>query len=106
MTQVDERGSRVKVPELCVLEQKKRKGDLGDCGLQHQEISVNECAVCCGLYEDDIDEGGNIVSKLIQCTNAHCAVWSHTDCLEQCDGDYVCFMPNIVLIIIPECTIN
>ena len=67
--------------------------DTTDRGLQHHEFSMNECAVCCGLYEEDIDEEtGEVTSDWIQCTNVDCAVWSHVDCLELSDGDYVCIV--------------
>ena len=63
---------------------KRRKLDIKDRSLQHQEISMNECAVCCGLYEEDIDEeSGVVTSDWIQCTNVECAVWSHVNCLQQ-----------------------
>ena len=56
---------------------KRRKLDTVDHGLQRHEFSMNECAVCCGLYEEDIDEeSGDITSDWIQC-NVDCAVWSH-----------------------------
>ena len=35
---------------------KRRKLDTIDRGLQRRKFSMNECAVCCGLYEEDIDE--------------------------------------------------
>ena len=55
------------------------------------EISVNECAVCFGTYEDDIDDiTGHVTTEWIQCTNEKCAVWCHADCLDTSDGDYVC----------------
>ena len=35
--------------------QKRRKVDRESDGLQSREISLNECAVCFGLYEEDFD---------------------------------------------------
>ena len=69
----------------------KRKKDKDEDGLQTNEISVNECAVCFGTYEDDIDDiTGHVTTEWIQCTNEMCAVWCHADCLDTSDGDYVC----------------
>ena len=86
MTQLDERGSWVKVPKLYPKTKKKKKRGLRRQWTSHQEVSVNECAVCCGLYEDDIDEGGNIISEWVYTVYKHslCFMEPHTD------GDYVC----------------
>ena len=45
-----------------------------DTGIQHREVSTNECTVCFGLYEDDPDP-----AEWIQCTNEDCKVWSHAE---------------------------
>ena len=69
----------------------KQRKDKDEDGLQTNEISVNECAVCFGTYEDDIDDiTGHVTTEWIQCTNEMCAVWCHADCLDTSDGDYVC----------------
>ena len=66
-------------------------------GLQSREISLNECAVCFGLYEEDFDEViGHVTAEWIQCTNSNCSVWSHADCLEKADGDYICVLCETV----------
>ncbi len=63
----------------------------GDTGLQSREVSSNECAVCFGLYDEDVNsETGELMSDWIQCTSEDCGVWVHTECLDMCDGDFVC----------------
>ena len=70
---------------------KSKKNSDSDMGLQRREVSSNECAVCFGLYDEDVNsETGDLMSDWIQCTNNDCAVWVHTECLDKCDGDYVC----------------
>ena len=69
----------------------KKNADSCDSGLQRQEVSSNECAICFGLYDEDIDpETGDLANDWIQCTNENCSVWMHTECLEICDHDFVC----------------
>ena len=69
----------------------KRKKTDGDGGLQGREISSNECASCFGLYDQDIHpETGDVTCDWIQCTNKDCCVWMHTECLDKCNGDYMC----------------
>ena len=49
----------------------------------------NECAVCFGLYEDDIADG-QLTQEWIQCTEAGCRKWMHISCLDT-DGDmFIC----------------
>ena len=50
-----------------------------------QVQATNECVVCFGLYEDDLDP-----AEWIQCTNEDYKVCSHTECLEMCEHAYVC----------------
>ena len=64
---------------------KKSKED----DLQHNEISQNECAACFGTYEEDPNTG-DLIAEWIQCTNKSCGVWSHCDCLDKTEGEYVC----------------
>ena len=64
-----------------------------DTGIQHREVSTNECAVCFGLYEDDPDP-----AEWIQCTNEDCKVWSHAECLEVCENAYVCVICETLLL--------
>ena len=51
-----------------------------DVGLQEAEISSGECAVCFGLYEDDLIDG-QLVLEWIQCTDTDCWKWMHASCL-------------------------
>ena len=52
-------------------------------GIQSQEISSNECAVCFGTYEDDIDESEEPLRNWVQCTSPECLKWMHEECLEK-----------------------
>ena len=52
-------------------------------GLQSEEISSNECAVCLDAYQDDFDENGELVREWLQCTSQSCAKWMHQDCLRE-----------------------
>ena len=59
---------------------KQQKLDSGedesqDAGIQHHEISKDECAACFGLFEDDADS-----VEWIECTNENCRVWAHAEC--------------------------
>ena len=64
---------------------KRQQLDREEDGVQHREVSQNECAACFGLFEDDTEP-----VEWIECTNEDCRVWSHADCLEKCDNAYVC----------------
>ena len=64
-----------------------------DTGIQHREVSTNECVVCFGLYEDDPDP-----AEWIQCTNKDGKVWSHAECLEMCEDAYVCVICEALLL--------
>ena len=45
--------------------------------LQHAEINQNECAICLGIYEDDISNG-ILQKEWICCTNTStCGLWMH-----------------------------
>ena len=63
----------------------------GSCdGLQKGEISNNECAVCFGVYEDDLMDG-ELHKEWIQCTKKSCGKWMHVECLSTNDDNlYVC----------------
>jgi len=67
--------------------------DSPETGIQHRELSENECAVCFGLHEEDSEP-----VEWLKCTNEDCNVWSHTNCLEVCDGAYVCYACGTLLI--------
>ena len=59
-------------------------------GLQSEEISNNECAVCLGAYEDDLDANGQPLREWVQCTSEMCSKWMHQDCLDVEEELYVC----------------
>ena len=62
-----------------------------ECGLQTNEISSNECAVCFGLYDEDLDPKTNQPTcDWIQCTNKNCAVWMHIYCSSCFNNRYKC----------------
>jgi len=67
--------------------------DSPETGIQHCELSENECAFCFGVLEEDPEP-----VEWLKCTNEQCNVWSHTDC---CDGAYVCYACGTLLISIP-----
>ena len=93
--------ARAKAAEKATAKGRKRKpSSVPSCSQKRRKVKVkdsdrrevhadNECAVCCGQYQDVT---GNRVddSEWIQCTNSDCAVWTHVDCLEQCDDEYIC----------------
>jgi len=64
-----------------------------DTGIQHREVSTNECAACFGLYEDDPEP-----TEWIKCTNEDCQVWSHAECLEISDNAYICVVCETLLL--------
>ena len=77
---------------------KQQKLDRGedesqDAGIQHHEISKDECAACFGLFEDDADS-----VEWIECTNENCRVWAHAERLEMCDNAYVCIACETLLV--------
>lgn len=59
-------------------------------GLQREEISSDECAVCLGAYHEDFDENGELVREWLQCTSESCAKWMHQDCLREDNEVYIC----------------
>ena len=52
--------------------------------------SEDICSVCCGAYNDDVDENGDVTEDWIQCADSKCGVWSHVDCLEREARGFVC----------------
>ena len=64
-------------------------------GLQRAEINQNECAVCLGVYDDDLTDGV-LQKEWIRCTNTDtCGLWMHCECLNKDPSDnYVCLMCN------------
>ena len=61
-------------------------------GLQREEISSDECAVCLCAYQDDFDENSELVREWLQCTNKICAKWMHQDCLRRMMYTYVVYV--------------
>ena len=59
-------------------------------GLQGEEISSDECAVCLGAYQEDFHENGELVREWLQCTNESCVKWMHQDCLREDNDVYTC----------------
>jgi len=58
--------------------------DSDEKGLQHREISQNECAACFGQWDEDESD------EWIKCINKECSVWSHANCLERSEQGYIC----------------
>ena len=70
---------------------KKMETAKSNIRLQRREVSSNECAACFGLYDEDVDpDSGDIIQDWIQCTDEGWGVWTHTECLDKCDDDFVC----------------
>ena len=63
----------------------RRENESHDTGVQHREVSKDECAACFGLFEND-DE----LVEWIECTNDDCKVWCQAECLEKCDDRCLC----------------
>ena len=55
----------------------------------------NECAVCFGLYEDNVADG-QLTQEWIQCTEAGCRKWMHISCLDT-DGGMQCMQKHFLL---------
>ena len=59
--------------------QSKESTEIGvgpmESGVQSNEISNNECALCFGLYEDDLSMTGKLEREWVQCTNTTCGKW-------------------------------
>ena len=80
---------------LSTKETSKRKKSTDDQGLQRRKI-LSECAACFRLYEDDVNDHGDVKSDWIQCTNEQCSLWMHTTCLDKSDGGYICAVCQIM----------
>ena len=59
-------------------------------GVQDKEISSNECAVCFGLYQDDLSSAGKLMREWVECTNERCKKWMHSQCLQVNNDLYIC----------------
>lgn len=64
--------------------------DIAEDGIQNNEISTDECAVCFGLYQDDLSTTGKLLREWVECTNGGCKKWMHSECLELKSGLYSC----------------
>ena len=67
-------------------------GEMSTEGIQSREISLNECAVCFGAYDDDLGQDGKPVRDWIQCTYPDCSKWMHEECLEK-DSNHCMICP-------------
>ena len=71
-----------------------KENETPEGGFLRAEINQNECAVCSGIYDDDIIDGV-LQKEWIRCTNTDtCGLWMHCECLGK-DSEsslYVCHM--------------
>ena len=51
-------------------------------GVQNNEISSSECAICFGTYDEDMSDG-ILTQAWIECPLQDCAKWMHEDCVEK-----------------------
>jgi len=58
--------------------------------VQNREISSNECAICFGLYQNDLSTTGKLMREWVECTNERCKKWMHRQCLQEDNDLYVC----------------
>ena len=72
------------------LSNKVGESSTSSSGLQREEISSDECAVCLGAYQDDFNENGELVREWLQCTSDSCVKWMHQDCLIGDNDVYTC----------------
>ena len=63
-------------------------------GLQSRESTSNECTVCFGSYDDDLDSDGALLHEWVHCTNNECQKWMHEDCVQQEDSCLMCVVCN------------
>ena len=63
-----------KAPVVAELSSDSEVEDEDQYGVQDKEISSNDCAVCFGLYQDDLSSAG--------CTNEWCKKWMHSQRLQ------------------------
>ena len=75
------------------------KASVDNSRQQHREINNNECAVCVGAYEDDLNNG-ELEQEWIHSTNVHsCGKWIHCDCVHKSkDGLYKCNVCSICFV--------
>ena len=64
--------------------------DCDEYGIQNNEISNNEYAVCFGLYQDDLSSAGKLMTEWVECTNNSCKKWMHSQCLKVDNELYMC----------------
>ena len=63
-------------------------------GVQNREISSTECAICFGLYQDDLFTTGKLMREWVECTNERCKKWMHSQCLQEGNDLDVCGVCN------------
>ena len=76
-------GKKVKVK---VTQKLISNGGNTDQGVQVGEVSSNECAICLGAYEDDVQDG-KLMYGWVECTHSECKKWMHESCLQKDPGD-------------------
>ena len=60
-------------------------------------VARDTCAVCCGVYADDVEEEtGEVIADWIQCTEEQCPAWTNVDCLEMEAGLFVILPQTLV----------
>ena len=58
---------------------------------QNCESTSNECTICFGGYNDDLDSDGTPMREWVQCTNQDCKKWMHEDCtMKEDNGIFTC----------------
>ena len=71
----------------------------------NQETNEDVCCLCFGLYKDDVDKSGCILTNCewIQCSSEDCGVWSHVCCLDETDGGLrLCNLQKCIYVIISK----
>ena len=79
-----------KAPVVAELSSDSEVEDKDQYGVQDKEISSNECAVCFGLYQDDLSSAGKLMREWVECTNERCKKWMHSQCLQVNNDLYIC----------------
>ena len=79
-----------KAPVVAELSSDSEIEDEDQYSVQDKDISSNECAICFGLYQDDLSSAGNLMREWVECTNEWCKKWMHSQCLQVNNDLYVC----------------
>jgi len=67
----------------------KKQAEKENADPHHPGTSGDICSMCCGAYNVDVDENGDVIEDWNQCARK-CGVWSHVDCLEREARGFVC----------------